>query len=125
MSGGSHEYLFVRWDTEGRVGEREVGHLRDMIRELETEFPELDLEAQQLRNLAECIEEVGKFWKDAEGVMYAVEWWASSDWGRDQVIEHCHKMRRRLCPICGGNGYLDESECEECPECGRRGQGDQ
>lgn len=76
MSGGSFNYLYAR--AEGIGAESEY---RDMADEME-HWP---VARARLLEVAELLKRARAIHDEMGGVMQAVEWWKSCDYGQDQV----------------------------------------
>lgn len=121
MSGGSFGYLYTSDPTEMPSRVRTV---RDMAEALmRSGIPRAKGAATELNEYADMLEattaEISRLHHRLADVMHAVEWWYSSDWGKDQVAEALAEAREKFA-VClnyaqehpDDNDHVPESKAE-------------
>jgi hypothetical protein len=124
VSGGSFDYLYMRALDEVLARQTDLHSMADT---LESEFPG-SAAARDTRALVDELTELWRRWeaeplrKLRDGPWYAIEWWQSNDWGRDQaeaaIREYGPPGRRPIrgvllhCPQCAAHVRVEADDDE-------------
>lgn len=91
MSGGSFGYLYARGLTDG-LASGEFESMAAAMRACVAEAPELEAPAAEMEDMVREVEALRARFERLSPVLHAFEWYRSSDWLMEDVVEAALKF---------------------------------
>ncbi len=95
MSGGSYNYLSTKDADDVLNATDDLRFARDRLKGLGYADDASEKVAEILTAIADYRRDVNARLSEVEGVLHALEWWDSNDWGEDQFREALGAFRSR------------------------------